>query len=261
MQLGLVTYLWGQDWDLPTLIKNCEKTKLYGVELRVEHAHGVHAGMSTAERTQVKAQFDDSPVSVLGMGTNQAYHFVDQDRLKAEIQGTKDFIKLSHDIGGTGVKVKPNALPKEVAREKTIEQIGLALREVGAYAEDFGQEIRVEVHGRDTQELPNMKAMMEVANHPNVKVCWNCNMEDLNGEGLRTNFEMVRPYFGDTVHVREMDIGDYPYAELFELFVSIDYDGWILLECRTDPEDRIKAIKNQRKVWKKMVKDGQKKHK
>ena len=23
MRLGLVTYLWGQDWDLPTLIANC----------------------------------------------------------------------------------------------------------------------------------------------------------------------------------------------------------------------------------------------
>ena len=26
MQLGLVTYMWGADWDLPTLIKNCEAT-------------------------------------------------------------------------------------------------------------------------------------------------------------------------------------------------------------------------------------------
>ena len=23
MRLGLVTYLWGRDWDLPTLIANC----------------------------------------------------------------------------------------------------------------------------------------------------------------------------------------------------------------------------------------------
>ena len=41
MQLGLVTYLWGQDWDLPTLITNCETTGVLGVELRTQHAHGV----------------------------------------------------------------------------------------------------------------------------------------------------------------------------------------------------------------------------
>ena len=41
MKFGLVTYQWGKDWDLPTLIANCEKTKVLGVELRPEHAHGV----------------------------------------------------------------------------------------------------------------------------------------------------------------------------------------------------------------------------
>ena len=35
MKLGLVTYQWAKDWDLPTIIANCEKTGLLGVELRV----------------------------------------------------------------------------------------------------------------------------------------------------------------------------------------------------------------------------------
>ena len=34
MRFGLVTYQWGRDWDLPTLIENCEKTRVLGVELR-----------------------------------------------------------------------------------------------------------------------------------------------------------------------------------------------------------------------------------
>ncbi len=41
MKLGLVTYLWGQDWDLPTLIANCKKSGFKGAELRVDHAHKV----------------------------------------------------------------------------------------------------------------------------------------------------------------------------------------------------------------------------
>ncbi len=45
MQFGLVTYLWGQDWDLPTVIANCEKSKVLGVELRTEHAHGVEPSL------------------------------------------------------------------------------------------------------------------------------------------------------------------------------------------------------------------------
>ena len=33
-QVGLCTYLWGKDWDLPTVIANCEKSKVLAVELR-----------------------------------------------------------------------------------------------------------------------------------------------------------------------------------------------------------------------------------
>ena len=41
MQLGLVTYQWGADWDLPTLLANCKKANVLGVELRTTHAHKV----------------------------------------------------------------------------------------------------------------------------------------------------------------------------------------------------------------------------
>lgn len=259
MKMGLVTYLWGQDWDVPTLIANCKTAGLGAVELRTEHAHGVEPDISAARRNEVKKMFEDSPVTFLGPGTNQAYHYLDQARLKKEIEGTKAFIKLSHDVGGTGVKVKPNALPDPENIEKTIEQIGKSLNEVARFGADYGQVIRVEVHGKDTQELPMMKAIMDVADHPGVKVCWNCNMEDLNGEGLEHNFNLVKDRFGDTVHVREMNIGEYPYQDLMDLFVGIDYNGWILLECRTKPEDRIAAMKEQRKVWKNMIKNARKK--
>ncbi len=37
MKFGLVTYQWGKDWDLPTLISNCEKCGYEAVELRTQH--------------------------------------------------------------------------------------------------------------------------------------------------------------------------------------------------------------------------------
>ena len=64
MKLGLVTYLWGKDWDLPTLIENCEKSNLLGVELRTEHAHGVEINLSPNQRQEVKKRFEDSSVEV-----------------------------------------------------------------------------------------------------------------------------------------------------------------------------------------------------
>lgn len=257
MRFGLVTYQWGRDWDLPTLLRNCHRAGAGGVELRVEHAHNVSPSLNARQRAEVKLRFRNSPVELVGFGTNWAFHDPDPDELKQNIEGAKAHVVLSHDCGGSGVKVKPNALPEGVPEEKTIEQIGTSLNELGAFAEDHGQTIRVEVHGRETQQLPVMKRIFDVADHPAVKICWNCNDEDLDGEGLEYNFNLVKDRFGKTVHVREFNEGDYPYAELMRLFAGIDYDGWILMEARTEPADRIKALAEQRKLFDQLVAQAQ----
>lgn len=253
MRFGLVTYLWAQDWDVPTIIANCEKTNVLGVELRTEHAHGVEPELSKAQRSHIRKLFANSPVTVLGPGTNQQFDSPDPAVLAASIERTKAYIKLSHDIGATGVKVKPNQLHPSVPPQKTLEQIGRSLNQLGIFAADYGQEIRLEVHGKQTCELPNIKTIMDFAPQPNVGVCWNCNDQDLIGKGLEYNFNLVKDRFGQTVHVRELNIGDYPYQKLINMFVEMDYNGWVLLEARTKPKDRVKALADQRKVWDEML--------
>lgn len=256
MKLGLVTYLWGQHWDLDTIIKNCTESGVLAVELRTEHAHKVQPTLTKAEREAVKKKFADSPVLCLGPGTNQQFDDPEPEKLAANIQGAKDFIILSHDIGASGVKVKPNSFHEGVPHEKTIEQIGKSLNEVGKFAGEHGQQIRLEVHGK-CAELPTIKAIMDIADNPNVAVCWNSNGEDLNGQGLEYNFNLVKDRFGATAHIRELNVGDYPYQDLINLFVGIDYNGWLLLECRTEITDGIAAMKEQLALFHEMVKNGQ----
>ena len=253
MKLGLVTYQWGKDWDLQTLIANCEKTGFLGVELRTQHAHGVETSLTASQRNDVKKRFADSPVTCVGYGSNFEYHNVDQAAVRKNIEGTKEYIKLCKDIGASGIKVKPNGLPEGVSREKTIAQIAASLNEVGQYASDMGQLVRVEVHGRETQKLPVMKAIFEQVMEKSVKICWNSNDQDLLPPGLEANFNSVKKWFGDTVHIRELNLGDYPYPKLMHLFANMKYDGWILLEARTKPEDRIAAMKEQLDVFNTMI--------
>ncbi len=250
---GLVTYQWAKDWDLPTLIANCEKAQVLHVELRVEHAHGVSPALTPEQRKEVRKRFEDSPVDLLGMGTNFEFHAADLAKLKDNIKGAKDFIKLSHDIGGTGVKVKPNALPKEIAKEKTLEQIGKSLGELGDFASGFGQEIRLEVHGGVT-DLGDILTVMKTAERDNVRVCWNSNPADLLGEGLAANFAKVKDYLGRTVHVRDVPQKDYPFDQLAALLVEADYDGVVCLEGHKVPEgDVVAALAEQRERWAAMI--------
>src|SRR5437764_10508879 len=115
----------------------------------------------------------------------------DQTRRRKDIEATKEYIVLAHDVGAPGVKVRPNGLPREVPKEKTLEQIGRSLRELGEFGDGYGVQIRLEVHGPETSLLPNIKTIMDAAGHRNVGVCWNSNQTDLEGEGVVHNFNLV----------------------------------------------------------------------
>jgi sugar phosphate isomerase/epimerase len=253
MKMGFVTYQWGRDWDLPTLIKNCETTGLLGVELRTEHAHKVEINLSATQRAEVRKQFADSSVTCIGYGSNFEFHSPDPKVLRWNIDQTKEYIKLCNDIGASGIKVKPNYLPPEVPAEKTMAQIAASLDEVGKFAGEYGLLVRVEVHGEKTQEIPNMKTIFDQVTEPNVKMCWNCNEQDLLPPGLEGNFNMVKQWFGDTLHVRELNEGTYPYRQLFSLLKGIKYSGWILLEARTEIVDRVAGMKEQLEIFNKMI--------
>ena len=252
MRLGLVTYNWGQDWDLPTVIANCEATGFSGVELRSTHRHGVEVTLSVAERREVRARFADSPVELAGLGSACEYHAADSAVLRKNVDETKEFVRLCHDCGGGGVKVRPNGFVKDIPEQKTLEQIGRSLNEVAQYGADFGVEIRLEVHGKGTQELPHIEKIMQIADHPNAVVCWNCNPTDLAGEGLEHNFQLVQDRIG-TIHIHDLRRDDYPWEELFGLLKGCRFAGWTLLEDGRVPGDIVGAMHEVRRRWEQLV--------
>lgn len=247
MKLGSVTYNLAKDWDVPTIIKNFEGTGFEGVELRTTHAHGVEVSLSKPERTAVKKRFADSRVELMGLGSAFDYHTPDQTKLRKDIEATKEYIVLAHDVGATGVKVRPNGLPKEVPVEKTLEQIGRSLRELAQFAADYGQQIRLEVHGSGTSLLPNIKRIIDVADHKNAGVCWNSNQTDLEGEGFDHNFDLVKDKIF-VVHMRDLYLEEYPFRRLFTRLKQIDFNGYCLAEIppTTDP---LRLMRYYRALW------------
>jgi sugar phosphate isomerase/epimerase len=247
MKIGTVTYNLAKDWDVETLIKNCEEAQFEGVELRTTHAHKVEVNLTKQERETVRKRFQDSRVQIMGLGSAFDYHTTDAAKLKKDIADTKEYIVLAHDVGATGVKVRPNGLPKEVPVEKTLEQIGRSLRELGEFGEGHGIAIRVEVHGQGTSLLPNIKKIMDVANHANVGVCWNSNDTDLDGEGFDRNFDLVKDKIF-SVHMRDLYLENYPFRRLMTRLNEIRFTGFCLAEIppSTDP---VRLMKYYRALW------------
>jgi sugar phosphate isomerase/epimerase len=238
-KLGLVTYNTAAKWDLPTLLKVCRATGIAAVECRTTHKHGVEPALTRDERADVRKRFADGGVVFWGCGSVCEFHSPDPAVVKKNVETCKAFVQLVHDLGGTGVKVRPNGLPKGVPAEKTLEQIGKALAECGQAAEGYGVEIWVEVHGAGTQEPANMKAIMERCGHKSVGITWNSNPPDVKGGSVKWSFDMLKPWL-KSCHINDLyreHTGAYPYRELFRLLREANYDRYTLIEVGRTPPD------------------------
>jgi sugar phosphate isomerase/epimerase len=248
MRLGLVTYNLAPDWDLDTLITACEATGFEGVELRTTHGHGVEPTLDAAARKAVRDRFAQTDVVLWGLGTTCEYHSPDPDEVRRNIKTTCEFVDLARDVGARGVKVRPNDLPKEVPAEQTLRQIGEALSECGDYAAEESIEIWLEVHGPETSHVPHIHTIMEIADHPAVKVCWNSNDADVVDGSIEENFDLLKSRIG-SVHMRDLYLRDYPWHELFAGLKSIGYEGFCLAELHPPSPDPERIMRYYEGLW------------
>jgi sugar phosphate isomerase/epimerase len=238
-KLGMVTYMVGAKWDLPTLLKICKTVGIVAVELRTTHAHGVEPALNADQRKEVRKRFEDAGVVLWGFGSTCEFHSPDKTVVEKNVETCKQFLQLAADVGAKGVKVRPNGLPKGVPPEKTLEQIGKALIPCGETAQSLGCEVWVEVHGNGTQMPPAMKTIMEHCGQKSVGVTWNSNGEDISGGSVAKSFEMLRPWIR-SCHINDLwkdSAGTYPYRELFRLLSESGYDRYTHCEAPYQPAD------------------------
>jgi sugar phosphate isomerase/epimerase len=257
-RLGIVTYNIAANWDLPTLLRILRQTKVPIVEFRTGHKHGVEPSLSAEQRKAVRDRCRDAGVTIWGCGTTCEFHSPDKAEVERQIETCKRFAQLVADLGGRGVKVRPNALPRGVPAEKTLEQIGKSLIPCGKAAADAGIEIFVEIHGNGTQRPANMKAIMENCGHPAVGVCWNSNAEDIKNGSVQASFAMLKPWL-KSCHINELykdAAGVYPYRELFRLLRESGYNRVTMCEVGKTPkteEDGAEILRYYKALWTELV--------
>jgi hypothetical protein len=250
MKFGFTTYLWGRDWDLPTLIANCTELKAYAVEMRVEmkSSHGVELELDAAQRRDVRKRFADSPVKVLGLATGERFDYPDAGKLEASIGKARRYAELSHDIGGTGIRVFPNDFHKEVPEEKTIEQIARSLNQVARAAAAYGQFVRLENHG-SAGRLATLKRILDQVDQKNVGVKLNSDVKDAAGGAFAANFNLVKSRLGDTLHAHDLKDPAFPYQMQCDLLMDSGWNGWWLPEMDGKPANALAELKEQRSLW------------
>ena len=252
MKLGLVSYNVAKDWDLPTLLKNCQAAGVEGFEARTTHAHGIEPSLPPARRREIRQQFADAGVALWGLGTVCEFHAADPAVVQKNTEDCKAWVALAQDLGVRGVKVRPNGLRKDVPAEKTLEQIAAALKTCGQSAADGGVEIWVEVHGAETQKPAKMRRIMDLCGHKSVGICWNSNRTDIENGSIKEAFDLLHTHLR-SCHINDV-WGDYPYRELFGRLRATGYDRFTLCEVGTPvhPDSGVPFLKCYRGLWKEL---------
>lgn len=246
--LGLVTYNLASDWDIPTIIKNCEASGFEGVELRTSHKHGVELSLSKEERAEVKRRFRDSKVRLVSLGTVCEYESPDATVVERNIEETRRWCELARDLECLGVKVRPNGSPPGASQDRTLEQIGQALSKCGDAARDNGVEIWLEVHGSGTQLIPNAQRILQTAQHPRVGACWNSNPTDIQEGSVKAGFGILKEYIR-SCHIHDLDSKLYPWHELFFLLNGIGFNRYTFAEIAEPSCEPLRFMNYYHALW------------
>jgi sugar phosphate isomerase/epimerase len=257
MRLGLVTYLVAAEMSLEQAVAMCVKHGYRGLELRTTHRHGVEPALSPAARREVRQRFEDSGITLWGLGTACEFHSRDENEVRQNVETARQFVLLAHDVGAVGIKVRPNGLQTGagIPAERTLEQIGRAFGEVGRTGQDHGIETWMEVHGPETSEPENVRRIVEVADHANCSLCWNSNPTDVAADGtIDAAFALLSPWVR-SCHINELASPSYPYRRLFELLRKNGYgERFTLAEIpgTTDPD---RFLPYYRALWKELARE------
>ena len=249
MHLGIVTYNVARDWTLDQILTNCKAAGIEGVEFRTTHKHGVEPGLTSDQRKEVRDKCAAAGLLQISLGSICEFQASDSAVVKKNIETCKDFVHLAKDLGARGVKVRPNGIPKDADLERTLDQIGHAMRECGKIGADNGIEIWMEVHGGITQLPANSRKIMDHCGHSNVGVTWNSNATDVENGSVKQAFELLRPFIR-CCHITEL-WGKYPYRELFSLLNESGYDRFTLCEvgASIQSDDGSTFLKCYKGLW------------
>lgn len=176
----------------------------------------------------------------ISLASGFRYNSPDPAILKKNIEGTKEYILLGHDVGALGIRVFGDN-----AKDDTIlKQIGEALAEVGEFGHRNGVDIRV---CDDGPTIGMIKKNIEAAKSPYFYINWNCPMSDMEGDGFEANFNSVKGLIRN-VHLRDL-YNEYSWRLFFSLLSKSGYKGYCDAEIPAFEGDEIRSLKYFRSLF------------
>jgi sugar phosphate isomerase/epimerase len=230
MKLSLDTYSIGTNLTLRDLLELLPANGFDGVEFRCEagQKHGVEPETGPEERRRVRTLLSQAGLAVSCLSTSQRYESPDPAVRKAAIERTVQFIDLAADLECGRIRVFGNNFPEDIPREQVVQYVGKSLKKCGQHAEGKGVDVLLEMHGQFYYWEYCLGAV-QIADHPNVAINYNCDLKDLVNGSVAYTFNQVKDHVRH-VHMHDLENPAFPYKELFALLKEMNYSNYLSLE-------------------------------
>lgn len=237
-------------WDLVTMVEKAREYGYQGLELR-----GLEGQMYLPVAPQLAANpgrvgklMRDAGVELICLATSNAFHMRDRREVEENKAQVREYIDLAQKLGCPFVRVFGAELPRarlwilgHERRELVLGRIAAALKELADYAAARRVTLLIENSGDFTDSVA-MWYLVDAANSPAVRCCWNPMAARLRGERPTLSIPRLGARIG-LVHVTDAKFegrsfdsyvlpgqGNVEIPRLVQLLKGIAYRGFLVFE-------------------------------
>jgi sugar phosphate isomerase/epimerase len=161
-----------------------------------------------------------------------------EEERRLQVELSREDVNAAVALRTKIVRVTAGSWPKDCGREEALSNVADCLKRSLDYAQDKGVMLALEDHPEIGTSLEDFTRILSLVNDDRLKV----NLDTSNPmESGETAVPLAKIVKERVVHVHASDrnrelehqvVGEgcVPFAEIFKILKSVDYDGWISLE-------------------------------
>lgn len=235
-------------WDLATMVEKAKEYGYQGIELR---SLGGQMYLPLAPELASNPQniarlMGDTGIEIVCLATGNAFHMRDSKEVAKNVAEVREYIELAGKLECPFVRVFGAEIPKAKLfgfekRETVLGRIAERLRNLGAHAAQHRVTLLVENSGDFTDSVA-MWYLVDAANSPAVKCCWNPFNGRIRGERPTISIPRLGSRIG-LVHLSDAKFdglrfesyvapgqGQVEVPRLVQLLKGIGYRGYLVLD-------------------------------
>ena len=229
------------DWRLYEVVAGMKRHGYKGLEPRVEwgHASGIEAGLSKAERAEVRRRFADEGLEICCIATGARMAVPEPERA-GHVEDVRRYIELAADLGCGLLRTFGGARGHAGELAAAVEHTAEGYRQVAAEAGAAGVTVLMETHDDWCCSAP-VRAVIEAVDHPAVQVLWDVMHTQRMMETPEESFRAIGPltrhlhahdgrYVDGRMQVCGLGDGVIDHASPVRLLEAAGYQGWFSVE-------------------------------